>query len=82
MAEPDPPPSQANAAPVAEPGVPSLYDEALRLLARRGFAVPSGRLERIIGSQRGTGGTSGVSCLRQAVDIQLFPELWRVRTQL
>ena len=117
---------------------PSLYDEALRLLSRRGFAIPQARLERdwrerpetspgveaawlavyadtashwdlyelaeklvdledafrqwrfrhvttverIIGNKRGTGGTSGVAYLQQAVGVQLFPELWRVRTQL
>jgi tryptophan 2,3-dioxygenase len=127
-----------HAALVAELGVPSLYDEALRLLAARGFAVPPERrerdwrvraesspgveaawlavyadtaahwdlyelaeklvdledafrqwrfrhvttVERIIGDKRGTGGTSGVGYLRQVVDVQLFPELWRVRTQL
>jgi tryptophan 2,3-dioxygenase len=37
---------------------------------------------RIIGNKRGAGVTSGVGYLRQVVDIQLFPELWRVRTQL
>ena len=117
---------------------PSLHDEALRLLSRRGFAIPAERLtrdwreraelspeveqawlavyadtaahwdlyelaeklvdledafrqwrfrhvttvERIIGNKRGTGGTSGVGYLQQAVGTQLFPELWRVRTQL
>ena len=122
----------------AELAQPSLYDEALRLLSRRGFAIPSERLardwreraavspeveaawlavyadtashwdlyelaeklvdledafrqwrfrhvttvERIIGNKRGTGGTSGVGYLQQMVGVQLFPELWRVRTQL
>ena len=37
-------------------------------------------VERIIGHKRGTGGSSGVSFLRQVVDIRLFPELWDVRT--
>jgi tryptophan 2,3-dioxygenase len=118
--------------------IPSLYDEALRLLARRGFAIPPERIERdwrvrsepspaveaawlsvyrdtaahwdlyelaeklvdlddafrqwrfrhlttverIIGMKRGTGGTSGVGYLQHAAATQLFPELWRVRTQL
>jgi tryptophan 2,3-dioxygenase len=122
----------------AELARPSLYDEALRLLARRGFAIPPERLERdwrerpadspevdaawlgvyadtaahwdlyelaeklvdledafrqwrfrhvttverIIGNKRGTGGTTGVGYLQQAVGVQLFPELWRVRTQV
>ena len=39
-------------------------------------------VERVIGFKRGTGGTSGVSYLRRMLDIQLFPELWQVRTTL
>jgi len=118
---------------------PSLYDEALRLLDRRGFAIDPAVLargarqshaaandsvvaawaqvyrsprehwelyelaeelvdledafrqwrfrhvttvERIIGFKRGTGGTSGVSYLRRMLDVVLFPELWKVRTDL
>jgi tryptophan 2,3-dioxygenase len=91
---------------------PSLYDESIRLLARRGFAIstterdyalayqPSGELidledafrqwrfrhvttvERIIGFKPGTGGTAGVSYLRKMLDVVLFPELWKVRTDL
>jgi len=117
---------------------PSLYDEALRLLARRGLPVPAshtGRdwtlpyadsdavkdawltvyrapkqhwdlyqlgeeltdledafrlwrfrhvttVERIIGFKRGTGGTSGVAYLRKMLDVVLFPEIWRLRTEL
>ena len=117
---------------------PSLYDEALLLLSRRGFAIgadaerPNWRdkrdenpdvieawkivyrapqtyweiyelaeklvdfedyfrrwrfnhvttVERIIGLKTGTGGTSGVSYLRRMLDIVLFPELWKVRTEL
>ncbi len=117
---------------------PSLYDEALRLLARRGLAVPAGHLERdwtqpyepsdaveaawlvvyrdpehhwdlyqlgeeltdledafrlwrfrhvttverIIGFKRGTGGTSGVGYLRKMLDVVLFPEIWKLRTDL
>jgi tryptophan 2,3-dioxygenase len=115
---------------------PSLYDEALRFLARRGHAVPSARLERdwskphvsdpallpmleriysdsdrywveyqlcedlvdlesqfqlwrfrhmrtvmrIIGFKRGTGGSSGVGFLKQALELTFFPELFEVRT--
>jgi tryptophan 2,3-dioxygenase len=122
----------------AELARPSLYDEALRLLARNGLAVPQkvlGRdvsqpyraseavvaaweavyrapearwplyelaeklvdfedyfrrwrfnhvttVERIIGFKRGTGGTGGVSYLRRMLEVELFPELWRVRTVL
>jgi tryptophan 2,3-dioxygenase len=117
---------------------PSLYDEALRLLARRGLAVPETHtqrdwtqpyvesaeveqawlvvyrdpkhhwelyqlgeeltdledafrlwrfrhvttVERIIGFKRGTGGTGGVSYLRKMLDVVLFPEIWKLRTDL
>ena len=113
---------------------PSLYDEAIALLARRGFAVEgrAGRTEaaidpavewawltvyraprehwelyelaeelvdledavrlwrfrhvtteeRLIGFKPGTGGTSGVEYLRKMLDVVLFPELWKVRTDL
>jgi tryptophan 2,3-dioxygenase len=39
-------------------------------------------VERIIGFKRGTGGTSGVGYLRKMLDVVLFPELWRLRTEL
>jgi tryptophan 2,3-dioxygenase len=39
-------------------------------------------VERIIGYKRGTGGTAGVAYLKHVLDIQLFPELWKVRTDL
>ena len=39
-------------------------------------------VERIIGVKPGTGGTAGVSYLRQMLDIVLFPELWSVRGRL
>lgn len=117
---------------------PSLYDEALRLLARRGIPVPASHtdrdwtlpyaeseaveqawlvvyrnpkehwdlyqlgeeltdledafrlwrfrhvttVERVIGFKRGTGGTGGVSYLRKMLDMVLFPEIWRLRTDL
>jgi tryptophan 2,3-dioxygenase len=94
---------------------PSLYDESLRLLARRGFAVPASHTQRdwtqpyeasdaveqawlqvyrnpkdhwdlyqlgVIGFKRGTGGTGGVSYLRKMLDVVLFPEIWRLRTDL
>ena len=117
---------------------PSLYDEALRLLARRGLAVPKTHterdwtqpytpsdeveqawlvayrdpeahwdlyqlgeeltdledafrlwrfrhvttVERVIGFKRGTGGTSGVGYLRKMLDVVLFPEIWKLRTDL
>ncbi len=117
---------------------PSLYDEFLRHLSRRGFPIPESSVERdwsqpytereevvaalkliydfpeqhwdayemaeklvdveeqfalwrfrhmmtverIIGHKMGTGGSSGVSFLRKAVNIRLFPELWAVRTEI
>jgi tryptophan 2,3-dioxygenase len=39
-------------------------------------------VERIIGFKPGTGGTHGVSYLRRMLDVVLFPELWKVRTDL
>ena len=117
---------------------PSLYDESLRLLERRGVAVPASHVERdwtqpyvesdgvraawlqvyrapqahwdlyqlgeeltdledafrlwrfrhvttverVIGFKRGTGGTSGVGYLKKMLDTVLFPEIWRLRTDL
>ena len=39
-------------------------------------------VERIIGHKAGTGGSSGVSFLRKALDIEFFPELIMVRTEI
>ncbi len=39
-------------------------------------------VERIIGFKRGSGGTSGVSYLRRMLEVELFPELWHLRTGL
>ncbi|WP_104663859.1 tryptophan 2,3-dioxygenase [Ensifer adhaerens] len=39
-------------------------------------------VERIIGMKRGTGGTSGASYLKKMLEVELFPELWHVRTGL
>lgn len=39
-------------------------------------------VERVIGYKRGTGGTSGVPLLMQRLNVVLFPELWRVRSEL
>jgi tryptophan 2,3-dioxygenase len=39
-------------------------------------------VERMIGNQRGTGGSSGVGFLRQALDRSFFPELYAVRDQV
>lgn len=122
----------------AELARPSLYDEALRHLARQGMAVPADVLTRdlrlpwvshpgvlalweevyrdprrhweayelaeklvdfedyfrrwrfnhlttvtrVIGMKRGTGGTSGASYLKRMLEVELFPELWQLRTTL
>ena len=39
-------------------------------------------VERVIGLKRGTGGTSGVGYLRRMLEVELFPELWHLRTVL
>ncbi|WP_281496108.1 tryptophan 2,3-dioxygenase [Marivita sp. S6314] len=39
-------------------------------------------VERVIGLKRGTGGTGGVSYLKRMLEVELFPDLWRVRTSL
>lgn len=39
-------------------------------------------VHRIIGNKTGTGGSSGVSYLRNALHRTFFPELWDVRTRL
>ena len=39
-------------------------------------------VERIIGHKPGTGGSSGVTFLKKALEIEFFPELLRVRTEL
>jgi tryptophan 2,3-dioxygenase len=127
----------ALAALAAEAARPSLYDEALRLLVRRGllseaalppvsdrphaysevvaaawtevYRAPEAHwplyelaeklvdfedyfrrwrfnhvttVERVIGFKRGTGGTGGVSYLKRMLEVELFPELWRLRTAL
>lgn len=39
-------------------------------------------VERIIGLKTGTGGSSGASFLRRALDLTFFPELFAVRTEI
>ncbi len=39
-------------------------------------------VERVIGFKKGTGGTGGVSYLKRMLEVELFPELWQVRTVL
>ena len=53
-------------------------DEAMALWRFRHMKT----VERIIGHKRGTGGSSGVSFLKQVVELRLFPEIWDVRTEI
>lgn len=39
-------------------------------------------VERVIGFKRGTGGTAGISYLKRMLSVELFPELWHMRTEL
>ena len=39
-------------------------------------------VQRIIGFRRGTGGSSGVSFLKKALELEFFPELFEVRTSI
>lgn len=39
-------------------------------------------VERIIGTKRGTGGSSGVRFLKAALDLTFFPELYAVRSEI
>jgi tryptophan 2,3-dioxygenase len=39
-------------------------------------------VERTIGVRRGTGGSSGIAFLRQALELTFFPELYAVRTEI
>ncbi len=39
-------------------------------------------VQRIIGNRRGTGGSSGVPFLKQAIDTSFFPELFAIRASL
>jgi tryptophan 2,3-dioxygenase len=39
-------------------------------------------VERVIGFKRGTGGTGGVSYLKRMLEVELFAELWHLRTDL
>ena len=61
----------------ASPRRPDLED-AFRLWRFRHVTT----VERVIGFKRGTGGTSGVGYLRKMLDVVLFPEIWKLRTDL
>ncbi len=65
----------------------SLYDLAEKLVDfedyfRRWRFNHVTTVERVIGFKRGTGGTGGVPYLKKMLEVELFPELWRVRTAL
>ena len=51
-------------------------DTANRWVSSIYYAYP------VIGFKRGTGGTGGVTYLRRMLDVELFPDLFRVRTVL
>ena len=64
-----------------------LYDLAEKLVDfedyfRRWRFNPVTTVERVIGLKRGTGGTGGVPYLRRMLEVELFPELWHLRTSL
>ncbi len=54
------------------------FDERFLLWRSRHIRM----VERMIGSKRGTGGSSGVEYLASTLNYKLFPELWEVRTLL
>ncbi len=58
----------------------SLMDVANNFQAWRFAHMKS--VERVIGHKRGTGGSSGVSFLKRAMDEEFFPELIQVRTEI
>ncbi len=65
----------------------SLYDLAEKLVDmedyfRRWRFNHVTTVERVIGFKRGTGGTVGVEYLRRMLAVELFPELWHLRTEL
>ena len=65
----------------------SLYDLAEKLVDledyfRRWRFNHVTTVERVIGMKRGTGGSSGVGYLKKMLEVELFPDLWRVRTEM
>ena len=66
---------------------PDLYQPGEELTALEdGFRLWRFRhvttVERVIGVKRSTGGTSGVGYLRKLLEVLLFPEIWKLRTDL
>ena len=69
----------------ARAGLPYQLAEALVALSESFWQLTAAHVhaaERTIGQRPGTGGTSGVAYLMEALRVKAFPELWGVRTQL
>ncbi len=69
----------------ARAGLPYLVAEALVALSESFWQLTAAHVHaaaRTIGQRPGTGGTSGVAYLEQALRVKAFPELWEVRTRL
>ena len=69
----------------AKVGLPYLLAEALVALSESFWQLTAAHVhaaERTIGQRSGTGGTSGVAYLMEALRVKAFPELWAVRTRL
>jgi tryptophan 2,3-dioxygenase len=66
-------------------GLPYLVAEALVALSESFWQLTAAHVHaaaRTIGQRPGTGGTTGVAYLEQALRVKAFPELWEVRTRL
>lgn len=69
----------------ARAGLPYQLAEALVALSESFWQLTAAHVhaaERTIGQRPGTGGTSGVAYLMEALRVKAFPELWDVRTRL
>ncbi|QIS18324.1 tryptophan 2,3-dioxygenase [Nocardia terpenica] len=70
--------------PARWPGVHRIAEQLMEVAFRFSHWRASHLLvvERMLGDKPGTGGTSGVSWLREINEHRFFPELWSVRTSL
>lgn len=69
----------------ARAGIPYQLAEAMVALSESFWQLTAAHVhaaERTIGQRAGTGGTSGVAYLMEALRVKAFPELWAVRTRL
>ena len=61
-----------------------MSDKQMRGQYAREFKLDAVRqvtpVERSIGLKRGNGGTTGAGYLRRMLDMVLFPEIWKLRT--